>query len=112
MSGETARPTRRAGRISDLSFIGMPFLISFPLGGFLFGFLNAQEAGLVSRLVIGLVFSFLTPLTGGYPPRNEGGVGEPYNAWPYIGVAFAMTVAVKYWRKRRRDKLSTPPPSP
>jgi hypothetical protein len=60
--------------------------LSMPVGGFVFGFVHAEDAGfnLVARGFIGIVFMFLTPICFGFPPKNEGGVGDPFNAWPYI----------------------------
>jgi hypothetical protein len=58
-------------------------MLAFPLAGFLFGYINSQ-GGVPNKIIGGLIFSVLTPLSGGHPPRNAGGVGEPLDAWPYI----------------------------
>lgn len=36
----------------------------------------------------------LTPLCYGHPPQDEGGIGEPYNVWPYICVCGLLMFVV------------------
>jgi hypothetical protein len=57
-----------------------------PAGGFLFGFVHAEpdSVSISGRIMVGIIFAILTTITGGYPPKNEGLVGDPWNAWPYI----------------------------
>jgi hypothetical protein len=71
-------------------------LLALPVGGFIFGAIHADGGGLVGRLFIGLIFALLTSMFGGFPPRNEGGVGEPYNAWPCIIAAWIVLVGFWY----------------
>jgi hypothetical protein len=77
-----------------------------PAGGFLLGFVQCQDCGWnpASRSFIGLVYALLTTLTFGFPPKNEGGVGAPFNAWPYIAIAaaaiFIASVALTYLMDR------------
>jgi len=62
-------------------------LLAMPVGGFVFGFVHATHCAwwnIVGRGFIGVIFAVLTPLCWGHPPQNEGGVGEPFNVWPYI----------------------------
>jgi len=54
----------------------------------MFGFTHATGvgwdlAGILDRVFIRVIFAVLTTLFMGFPPRNEGQVGEPFNAWPY-----------------------------
>jgi len=75
-------------------------VLCMPVGGFLLGFVECQDCGSnpLLRSFIGLIFAVLTPFFLGFPPRNEGGVGPPYNAWPYIATAavaiFVLLVAL------------------
>jgi hypothetical protein len=70
--------------------------LCMPAGGFLLGFVKCQDCGWnpASRALIGLVYAVLTPLTLGFPPKNEGGVGAPFNAWPYIAIAAAALFVI------------------
>jgi hypothetical protein len=80
-----------------------------PVGGFLFGFAHCVGCGWnpAMRAFIGVVYAVLTPISLGYPPKNEGGVGEPFNAWPYIAIAavviFVVVAALVYIRDRDSD---------
>jgi hypothetical protein len=78
--------------------------LAMPLGGFVFGFMQCDDCGanLLGRGFIGLVFAVLTPLSGGYPPRNEGGVGAPFNACPHIVAAWILLSAYLIYRDQRR----------
>ena len=84
-------------------------VLCMPAGGFVFGFVHCVDCGwnLAMRAFIGLLFAVLSPIFLGFPPKNEGGVGEPYNAWPYIGTtAAAIFIVVTAWiyvRKRDAD---------
>jgi hypothetical protein len=59
-----------------------------PVGGFLLGFFHLgggwSLADLALRAFVGLVYAVVTPIFLGFPPKNEGGVGEPFNACGYI----------------------------
>lgn len=59
-------------------------VLSMVVGGFVFGFVQAGTTGnpgseIFDRIFIGVVFAFLTSLSGGYPPENEGGSEPSYN---------------------------------
>jgi hypothetical protein len=75
------------------------FAVAIPLGGFAFGFVHCKDcgagiSGILGRVLIGIVFTVLTVLFAGYPPQNEGGVGEPYNVWPYIVTCWTILLVV------------------
>jgi hypothetical protein len=78
------------------------FMLAFPIGGFVFGFLhcNCRSGDFLGRTLIGAVFAILTPVSFGFPPKNEAGSGEPWNAWPHIAVSalviFALLTALFY----------------
>jgi hypothetical protein len=63
---------------------------------------------LLGRALIGAVFAILTPLSFGFPPQNEAGSGEPYNAWPYVAgsalVLFALLAMVFYRTQKIRNR--------
>jgi len=80
---------------------------AFAAGGFVAGLVwaecgNTLLGNVFGRLFIGCVFSVLSMLTLGFPPRNEGGVGPPYNAWPYIIGCWLLFLVLAYWRHYRR----------
>jgi hypothetical protein len=74
----------------------LSLVLCMPTGGFLLGFVQCKDCGSNPLLwtFIGLIFAVLTPMTLGFPPQNEGGVGPPFNAWPYIAVAAAVIFTV------------------
>jgi hypothetical protein len=88
--------------------LAVGFIAAIPAGGFLFGFVTCPDCGwnLLGRVFIGCVMAFLTTATMGFPPRNEGGVGEPYNAWPFILGVWLLFAAVVFWRYRRGRKAA------
>lgn len=90
---------------SLLGILVVSFIAAFPVGGFIFGFLTCEDCGwnVLGRAFIGCVMAVLTTVTFGHPPKNEGGVGEPYNAWPYVYVAWGIVVVVLLWRRRNAD---------
>ena len=57
-----------------------------PVGGFLFGLLNAgdPDSNPVGRVFYAFIMAVVTPLHGGFPPHNEAGKIHSINAWPYI----------------------------
>jgi protein-S-isoprenylcysteine O-methyltransferase Ste14 len=75
-----------------------------PAGGFVFGWVHAEPStmGMSGHIIVGVVFAILTTITMGYPPKNEGGAGEPWNAWPYIlgvwGVILGVLIIILLWR--------------
>ena len=61
-------------------------ILSLPISGFIFGFIFAEDCSwwnILGRAFIGCVMALLTTITLGYPPKNEGGVGEPFEVLPY-----------------------------
>ena len=85
--------------IAIATFISLE--LSLSIGGFIFGFVNAENCyrgilGILGRLFIGIVFAILNPVFYGFPPQNEGGVGEPFNTWLYVGVVFILIVPSVY----------------
>ncbi|MCX6938890.1 MAG: hypothetical protein NTU80_13565 [Verrucomicrobia bacterium] len=91
-------------RLLVITFISV--IIAGPLGGFVFGFLNCSDCGsnIFSRAFTGSIMAILTPLSGGFPPQNEGGVGAPFNAWPHIIFAAIITFVILLYRERRNTK--------
>lgn len=85
--------------------IVLSFVLAIPVGGFVFGFYMCKDCGwnVLGRAFIGCVMAWLTTVTFGYPPKNGGGVGEPYNAWPYIIVAWAFIAVAMVWTRRNSD---------
>lgn len=86
------------------------FVLALPVGGFVFGFAHCRDCAsgdFFGRALIGAVFAILTPLSFGFPPENEAGSGEPWNAWPHIAVSalviFAVLTALLYKLQSRRS---------
>jgi hypothetical protein len=92
-----------AQKLGEIILISMVIgtVVALPLGGFIFGFVICEDCGdsILGRIFIGLIMSFFTTMFLGYPPRNEGGVGAPFNVWPYITpiwvVVFVICMAVQ-----------------
>lgn len=80
--------------------------VAGPAGGFIFGVLNCDDCGwnMLGRLFVGCVMAVLTPLSGGFPPQNEGGVGPPFNAWPHIVAAGILTFGFLVYRECRKTQ--------
>jgi hypothetical protein len=95
----------RAKRLLLLAVISL--LAAGPVGGFFFGALwaNDPDPNPIGRTVHGLMMAVLTPLYGGFPPRNEGGVGSSFNAWPQIAIAGLFIFGWLIYRDRRRSEL-------
>ena len=84
--------------------------LAMPLGGFLFGFVQCDDCGfnILGRGFIGLVFAVLTPLSGGFPPQNEGGVGAPFNAWPHIVATWLLLSGWLLYRETMKTRKKEP----
>ena len=74
-----------------------------PAGGFLFGAMTGgdPDPNPIGRIVYGFMMSVVTPLHAGFPPHPEAGVGQTYNAWPKIGVAFLLILGGLRLRDRK-----------
>ena len=85
-------------------------VLAMLLGGFVFGFMHCDDCGfnILGRGFVGLVFAVLTPLSGGFPPQNEGGVGAPFNAWPHIAVTWALLVTFLVYRAKKKAGRKEP----
>jgi len=61
-----------------------------PVGGFLFGILNAgdPDPNPVGRMVYAFMMAAQTPLHGGFPIHDLAGTGRSVNVWPHIAVSF------------------------
>jgi hypothetical protein len=76
-----------------LTFSG---LLAYPLGGFVASAIWCVDCGgsvaanIFGRMLVGIVGSFLSMITLGFPPANEGGTGTPLNTWPYILVCWLV----------------------
>jgi hypothetical protein len=89
-----------------LVIVAVSIVAAGPLGGFIFGFITCDDCGwnVFGRAFIGCVMAVITPLSGGFPPQNEGGVGAPFNAWPHIAGAGIVVFAILFYRERRKRK--------
>jgi hypothetical protein len=108
----SVRPMKNIKFIAIAIFISL--IISLLLGGFIFGFVNADDCprglwGIFGRIFIGIIFAILNLVFYGFPPKNEGGVGEPFNTWLYVGIVFILIVPLVYQfiQKRRSNSRCT-----
>ena len=89
-----------------LILLAISIALAGPAGGFIFGFMNCSDCGwnVLGRLFIGCIMAVLAPLSGGFPPQNEGGVGPPFNAWPHIIATGVLTFGLLVYRERRKTR--------
>ena len=73
-------------------------LLCMPVGGFVYGLFTGGPFA-------ALVMAILTPLFGGVVPENEAGVGEWYNVWPCIILAWIVLFCIAHFRITRRREL-------
>ena len=89
------------------SSLFISFIIAYSSGGFVLGFITATEtSGISDRIVIGLIINVLSVFSLGFPPENEGGVGAPLNAWPYILLIFLIIFAIQIAFNLYKEKKS------
>lgn len=72
--------------------VALTLIAAGPVGGFLFGILNAgdPDPNPIGRVVYAFMMAVQTPLHGGFPPHDPTGTGRSANAWPHIVVAFVL----------------------
>lgn len=80
------------------SIIGL--LLSFPVTGFMYGFVGCTDcgegsSGIAGRLFIGLVEALLTTTTLGMPSNNEGGSSNT-NLRLYVFITFIIITLLAY----------------
>ena len=87
-----------------LAILGVSLVVAGPAGGFIFGFINCSDAGwnIFGRLFVGCTMAVIAPLSGGFPPQNEAGVGPSFNAWPHIIIAGLLSFALLAYREQRK----------
>jgi hypothetical protein len=85
---------------------GISLAVAGPAGGFIFGFINCSDAGwnVFGRFFVGCMMAVITPLSGGFPPQNEGGVGPAINTWPYIIITGLLVFALLIYLKQRKPR--------
>ena len=80
-----------------------------PLTGFIYGMYACQDCGtgvtgVLGRIIIGFVHVFLTIITLGVPPNNEGGASGT-NLRLYVFITFVVVSALTYLIiARKKDK--------
>ena len=85
--------------------VAVSLIAAGPTGGFLFGILNAgdPDPNPVGRVFYAFMMAAVTPLHGGFPPNNEAGAGQTFNAWPHIAISYLLIFS---WFVYRDWKLS------
>jgi hypothetical protein len=86
-------------------------LAAGPAGGFLFGLLNAgdPDPNPIGRVVYAFLMAVETPLHAGFPPDPQAGVGQTYNVWPHIAVAFVLLWSGFVYRAKKSAKKPKAP---
>ena len=93
--------------------MGVSLIAAGPAGGFLFGLCHAgdPDPNPIGRVVYACMMAVVTPLHAGFPPRNEAGAGQSFNAWPHIAISFLLIWGWLLYREGRlAKKRSEPPP--
>ena len=95
---------KRLGRHAAVSLIA-----AGPAGGFILGLLNAgdPDPNPVGRFVHACMLTVLTPLHGGFPPNNQTGAGQSFNAWPHIAISFLLILGwfvYRDWKSASRNE--------
>jgi hypothetical protein len=87
-------------------YAAVSLLAAGPAGGFLLGLLNAgdPDPNPIGRLVHACMLTVVTPLHAGFPPNNQAGAGQSFNAWPHIAISFLLILS---WFVYRDWKLSS-----
>jgi hypothetical protein len=86
------------------------FVVALPLGGFIWGMVTCIDCDgrPLGRVFMGVLGAIFSTFTLGFPWRNEGGVGEPFNAWPYIlptwAALFCVGAVIDWWLLNRGPK--------
>jgi hypothetical protein len=82
--------------------IAVSSIAAGPAGGFILGLMNAgdPDPNPIGRLVYACMMAVVTPLHGGFPPRDEAGLGHSYNAWPHIIIASLLIFGWLVYRDR------------
>ncbi len=83
--------------------------ISYLLGGIVFGIFICKDCegivgNTIGRLLVGLVMGFLSFFQFGFPPRNDSGMGDPYNVWPVILTLWLIFIVIDFYFTKKRER--------
>lgn len=94
-----------------LSRIAISVVAAGPVGGFIFGLMNAgdPDPNPVGRIMYACLMSVQSSLHLGFTPSQAGGSVQSLNLWPHIAVAFGVIFAtlvsrdlrLHAWRNKR-----------
>ena len=89
--------------------IAFCFYLSYLWGGFIAGIYLCKgcDSEPWGYIVVGITIGILSAITGGFPPQNTGGVGDPHNVWPFILSIWLITTVSYYLYKTINYKLKT-----
>ena len=73
------------------------------MGGFVFGIFTCVDCygffdNTIGRVLTAVIIAIISIFSFGFPPKNEAGVGEPFNAWPAILVCWWALIFIKYFK--------------
>ena len=86
--------------------VALSLIAAGPAGGFLLGLLHAgdPDPNPIGRIAYAGLMAVQTPLHAGFPPRQEAGVDQSFNAWPCIAISFLLIFSWLASRERKTDK--------
>src|SRR3954467_14112464 len=89
-----------------LRHIAVSLIAAGPVGGFIFGLLNAgdPDPNPIGRVFYACMMAVLTPLHAGFPPRNEAGVGQKFNVLPHILISALVIFSWLVYREWKIDR--------
>lgn len=93
--------SKNLGRHAAVSLIA-----AGPVGGFLFGLLHAgdPDPNPIGRFVYACMMAVVAPLHAGFPPRNEAGAGQSFNAWPHMAISCLLIFSWFAYRDWKANK--------
>lgn len=103
-------PFNNAYRIQYLKQTILYAVLAYLAGGFLAGMVWCHDCGfnLFARIFIGIVMGIASIFTFGFPPANEGNVGTPLNAWPYIFACWLALYARWFYLHLKKSNKNPP----
>jgi hypothetical protein len=83
--------------------LAISLLAAGPAGGFILGLLNAgdPDPNPIGRVVYACMLAVETPLHAGFPPHDQAGAGQAFNAWPYMIISGLLIFSWLAYRDRR-----------
>ena len=93
--------------------LAVSVIAAVPVGGFMLGLVNAgdPDPNPIGRIMYAFMMAVVTPLHAGFPPHDQAGPGQFFNAWPHIGIAFLLLMGWFVYRDRKASRRADEPSS-